>query len=79
MRWLNTWNGTSATKELNLEFYAVLMILNLNRYMWLMVAVLDSSGLASTLLIFLCKISAQFNSVKDIMTHITLCLPYNVN
>lgn len=43
-----------------------------------MVAVLDSSGLASTLLMFLCKISAQFNSVKD-MTHITLCLPYNVN
>lgn len=44
-----------------------------------MVAVLDSSGLASTLLIFLCKISAQFNSVKDSMTHVTLCLPCNTN
>lgn len=34
-----------------------------------MVAMLDSAGLASTLLKFLCKISAQCNSVKDTMTH----------
>lgn len=40
---LSPQSATSVTEELNLEFYLILMNLMLNRYMWLVVIILDST------------------------------------
>lgn len=43
---LNTRNLDSATEELNLNFYLILIMLNLNRYICLVATVMDNTDLS---------------------------------
>lgn len=57
-------------------YYAILITLNLDRYMWLMATLLDSAGLVPSSLLLAYNISTHLILLK--IVHILFCLTYDV-